>query len=131
LYNKIKYYITKYCSFSKCSNLFTNSSILNFLNISHIKQFLFQNKSSFYFLNNVDNYYFLKSLDFIKKDNFVAYKGSFFDEGAKRSDLIFPSSTFFEENYNYKSFNGLNLSTKKVISNKFYNNKQFFFFFYF
>ena len=129
LFDFIKSYIKQYFNFSKCSNLFTNSSVLNYLNISHLKQFLFKNVASFYFLNNVDNYYFLKSLDFLKKENFIVYKGSFFDEGAKRSDLIFPSSTFFEENYNYKSFNGLNLLTRKVISNKFYNNKQFFFFF--
>jgi len=131
LYLKLKNYIFKYFNFSWCNNLFSNVSILNYLNINHLKKFIFYNFSSFYFLNNVDNYYFLKNLDNINNkdmENFVVYRGSFFDEGVKRSNLVFPSSTFFEENYNYKSFNGLNLFTRKVISNNFYNNKEFFFF---
>jgi hypothetical protein len=84
------------------------------------------NYSSFYFLNNVDNYFFFKNIS--NKDNFIAYRGSFFDEGAKYSDLIFPCSTFFEENLNYKNFSGKNLFTKQVISTNFYNNNDFFFF---
>ena len=103
-------------------------SILNYLNLNHLKKFVFNNKySSLYFLNNVDNYYFLKNIN--KENNFIVYRGSFFDEGAKYSDLIFPSTTFFEENLNYKSFEGLNVYTRKVVSTNFYNNKEFFFFF--
>jgi hypothetical protein len=129
LYNKIKEYILKHFNYSSCFNLFSNVGILNYLNISHLKHFVFNGNSSFYFLSNVDNYYFLKNLDIKHNiDNFIVYRGSFFDEGVKRSDLVFPSSTFFEENYNYKNFSGLNLFTRKVVSNNFYNNKEFFFF---
>jgi NADH dehydrogenase/NADH:ubiquinone oxidoreductase subunit G len=64
----------------------------------------------------------------LNKDNFIVYRGSFFDEGAKYSNLIFPCSTFFEENLNFKNFSGKNLFTKQVISTNFYNNKEFFFF---
>jgi hypothetical protein len=129
LYNKIKEYVLKYFKYSLCSNLFSNVSVLNYLNINHLKRFVFNENSSFFYLNNVDSYNFLKNLDILHtKNNFIVYRGSFFDEGVKRSDLVFPSSTFFEENYNYKSFNGLNLYTRKVVSNNFYNNKEFFFF---
>ena len=128
LFNKIKEYLEIYYKFSWCNNLFSNVGVLNFLNINYLKNFIFNsNFSSFYFLNNVDNYNFLKNLNFNEK-NFIVYRGSFFDEGAKYSDLIFPCSTFFEENLNYKNFNGLNLFTKQVVSTNFYNNKEFFFF---
>jgi hypothetical protein len=128
LFNKIKVYLENTCNKSSCNNLFSNVGILNYLNINYLKKFVINNNvSNFYFLNNVDNFNFLKILN-NKKGNFVVYRGSFFDEGAKCSDLIFPCSTFFEESLNYKNFSGLNLITKKVISTNFYNNKEFFFF---
>lgn len=128
LYNIIKKYVNNNYIFSWCNNLFSNVGILNYLNINHLKKFIFNNKdSSMYFLNNIDNYYFLKNIK--KENNFIVYRGSFFDEGAKYSDLIFPSTTFFEENLNYKSFEGINVNTRKVVSTNFYNNKEFFFFF--
>jgi len=129
LFSKIKFYVQKYFNYSSCNNLFSNVSVLNFLNLNHLKKFKrFANmQSSLYFLNNVDNYFYLKNIS--KENSFIVYRGSFFDEGAKYSDLIFPSTTFFEENLNYKSFDGLNLYTRKVVSTNFYNNKEFFFFF--
>jgi hypothetical protein len=127
LFNKIKLYLENACNMSSCNNLFTNVGILNYLNINYLNKFKVNNNvSCFYFLNNVDNFNFLKN--FNSKGNFIVYRGSFFDEGAKCSDLIFPCSTFFEENLNYKNFSGLNLLTKKVISTNFYTNKEFFFF---
>lgn len=129
LYNKIKEYVQNNYNFSYCNNLFSNVSILNYLNFNYLNKFKFidNNKSSLYFLNNVDNYlYFLKNIN--KENDFIIYKGSFFDEIAKYSNLIFPSPTFFEENLCYKSFDGKNVFTRKVISINFYNNKEFFFF---
>ena len=128
LFNKMKIYIQNNYNYSWCNNLFSNVGILNYLNLNHLKKFIFTNKyPGLYFLNNVDNYYYLKNIS--KENNFIVYRGSFFDEGAKYSNLVFPSTTFFEENLNFKSFNGLNVYTRKVISTNFYNNKEFFFFF--
>jgi NADH dehydrogenase/NADH:ubiquinone oxidoreductase subunit G len=126
LYNKLKLYVYDNFNFSWCSNLFSNVSVLNYLNLNHLKRFVFNNKSGLYFLNNVDNYYYSKNIN--KENNFIIYRGSFFDETARYSDLIFPSNTFFEENLNYKSFDGLNVYTRKVVSTNLYNNKEFFFF---
>lgn len=126
LYSKLKLYVQDNFNFSWCSNLFSNVSVLNYLNLNHLKRFVFNNKSSLYFLNNVDNYYYSTNIN--KENNFIIYRGSFFDETAKYSDLIFPSNTFFEENLNYKSFDGLNVYTRKVVSTNLYNNKEFFFF---
>jgi len=127
LFNRIKSYVVNTNKMSSCNNLFSNVGILNYLNINYLKKFTFNYScSSLYFLNNVDNFNFLKFLN-KKKDNFLVYRGSFFDEGAKCSDLVFPCSTFFEESLNYKNFSGLNLFTKQVISTPFYNNKEFFF----
>ena len=130
LFKKIKNYIVSIFNKSSCYNLFSNVDILNYLNINYLNNsYLNNSRPSFYFLNNVDNLNFLKNINYqYNKANFLVYRGSFFDEGAKKSNLIFPSSTFFEENLNYKNFNGLNLFTKQVISVNFYNNKDFFFF---
>lgn len=123
-------YIQNNYKFSVCNNLFSNVGILNYLNINHLRKFTLNNNnnSNLYFLNNVDNYsYFLTNIN--KENSFIIYKGSFFDEIAKCSDLIFPSTTFFEESLNYKSFDGRNVFTRKVISTSIYSNKEFFYFF--
>lgn len=126
LFNKISNYVKNNYNNSWCNNLFSNVSYLNYLNINHIKKLVFNNVSSLYFLNHVDDYNYLKNLN--KKNNYVIYRGSFLDEGVKYSNLIFPMATFFEENLSYKSFSGLNVKTRKVVSTNIYKNKDFFFF---
>jgi hypothetical protein len=124
LFKMLQNYVLKYCIFSKCNNLFVNVGYLNYLNSNYIKKKIDLEKQSFYFLNNVDNFNFLNK---IKNNNFIVYRGCFFDEGAKKSNLVFPNLTFFEDNLKYKNYIGLTLYTRKVVSNTVLNNKEFFY----
>jgi hypothetical protein len=102
-----------------------NVGLLNYFNNNYIKKVVDFVKPGFFFLNSVDSFNSINKIS--SKNSFVVYRGSFFDEGAKKSDLVFPNLTFFEDNLKNKNYYGLNSFTRKVVSNSIFNNKEFFY----
>jgi Molybdopterin oxidoreductase len=125
LFKVLKNYVNKYCNNSWCNVLIFDVGKINFLFSNYIKKPINFINNMFLFLNNVDTFNFLNK--FIDKNNYIVYRGCFFDEGANKSNLIFPNLTFFEDNLKYKNYYGLNSVTRKVVSNQIFNNKEFFY----
>jgi hypothetical protein len=62
------------------------------------------NKNNFFYFSGVDNLNFLNSLSTL--NYFSVYKGCFYDNGASISNMIIPSFSFFESNFNYLNIEG-------------------------
>src|SRR5579872_5331465 len=77
--------------------IISNLTYLNYMELGLKLKNSFMLINSFIFLNNVDNEVFLRKLEEVK-DKFIIYSGSFFDLGAKVSNLILPVYMFFEYN---------------------------------
>jgi len=105
---------------SGCLNLFSNVGIINSLvyGFNNVKQNT-KTVSSFIFLESMDDSVLLNKMDFASKENFVVYKGCFFDNAAKLSNLVFPSLSFFEQRNLYYNCYGQLKSTKKVVHNEY------------
>jgi hypothetical protein len=85
-------------------------------------------KTNLIFLDNVDNFKYLNKIFSIK--DFIVYKGFFFNQGAKKANLIFPSLTFFEDNLNVVNYRNDYNKTKKItnLETIVLNSKKFYFF---
>jgi hypothetical protein len=120
LFNYSKYFFNKFFINSFNLNLFSNVGVINLLLVGGYYSFKNDElkRSSFVFFEALDE---ILSLNKITKfiDNFIVYRGSFFENGAKISDLIFPSLTFFEEKNFYYNYNGVLKNTKKIIHNEY------------
>ena len=91
--------------------LHSESGFLNFLEVFRNKRKI-SIKSKLNFLYNTDNN--LK----INKDSFNVYIGHHFTENAQESNLLLPSSTFFEKKSYYLNIEGKFQKTMKVLEKK-------------
>jgi hypothetical protein len=124
-----KFFLNKFFLFD-IKFIISNISYLNLLEtgavLPKINSFLDFTKS-FIFLQNVDDEIFLGKLNRIE-DKFVAYIGSFFDNGAKIANMVFPVSLFFEYNGLFLNLQAKLRKSVKVINPLFflYNTKELF-----
>jgi len=81
-----------------------------------LKSFLL-NKFNFVYFSNVDEFSFLNN--FSKSDCYLTYNGQFFDNGAKNSNLIVPSFTFFESDSEYLNIEGRVRKSLRVLSSSY------------
>jgi len=109
----------------KCNILLSNLTYLNLfeigLKVNKKRLINLDFGNSFFFLYNVDNEVFLNK--FIKNNvnRFITYFGSFFDIGAKISNLIFPLNLFFEYNGLFLNFEGKLRKSFKIINLNIFN----------
>jgi hypothetical protein len=103
---------------SFCINLFNNIGVINYYLLGNKKKQISFKNTQFIFLDSIDDYVFLNKFKNLK-NNFFVYRGFFFENGARISNLIFPSLTFFEFNNIYYNYQGILRSTKKIIHNEF------------
>jgi len=98
--------------FKKNVNILHNESgFLNFLEIFKNKK-KFKINSKLNFLYNTDNN------TIINKDSFNIYIGHHFTENAQNSNLLLPSSTFFEKKSYYLNIEGKFQKTMKILEKK-------------
>jgi len=108
-------------------NIITYNIILSTISLINYFEFFYVKISninlnlynSFVFLAQVDDELFLNKLYLLKdKDinSFFVYSGSFFDNGAKISNLIFPLNMFFEYNGLFLNLSGKFRKNRKVVS---------------
>src|SRR5690606_4752642 len=71
---------------------------------------------------NLDNEIFLNKFIYEGLNNFIVYNGSFFDLGAKISNLIFPINLFFEYSGLVLNFEGKLRKLLKIINFNIYNS---------
>jgi len=83
---------------------------------SGLNKFFF-NKNNFIYLSNVDDINFINS--FSNLNNFCVYNGSFFDEGAQISNIIIPTFTFFENDYEFLNIEGRVRKSLRVLSSSY------------
>jgi hypothetical protein len=118
LFNITKEFIKNNFINSFCTNLFNSIGIINYYLLGNNKKFFFFKKTQFIFFDMIDDNSFLNKFKFLN-NSFIVYRGSFFENGAKFSNLIFPSLTFFESNnYHYNCY-GILCNAKKIIHNEF------------
>ncbi|KAG2520262.1 hypothetical protein JM16_006817 [Phytophthora kernoviae] len=118
----------KNISFLKNSiNFFnTQTTLINFFEITFSKSKHFLNNSNIYYLFNTNLQNKLK----INKNDFVIYQGHHFTKDAQKSNLILPGLTFLEKNGMYINLEGfiqkniqvLNLNTEQRKDSIIYRN---------
>jgi len=112
--------------FSNVSIIFPFVGYLSFFEYnSGINKFLLNTKN-FIYLSNIDDINFLNK--FIKLNSYFIYNGSFFDEGAKLSNVVVPSFTFFENDYEYLNIEGRLRKSLRVLSSSYNLIEDFNFF---
>ena len=120
------FFIFEFCK-SFANKFFFNSFVLNLFNsVGIINSLLIgcnvrllTHLSGFLFLESVDDTMFLNRINNDHFETFVIYRGPFFESGAKMSNLIFPSTTFFEDKNSYFNYFGLLKNAKKVVHNEY------------
>lgn len=100
--------------FSNISVIFPFVGYISFFEFNGLFNKILLNKNNFIYLSNVDDINFLNK--FVKLNSLYIYNGSFFDEGAKLSNLIIPSFTFFENDYEYLNIEGRLRKSLRVLS---------------
>jgi hypothetical protein len=116
LFNYTKNFFSKFLN-SYCLNIFNNVGIINFYLIGYYKIKNIIKNSQFIFLDFIDDFYFFNKLKKFS-NNFLVYRGSFFDNGAKNSNMVIPSLTFFESTNYYYNYQGLIRNSRKIIHNE-------------
>jgi hypothetical protein len=100
------------------SIVFPFSGFLNYYELGQSFNKLLLNKFNFFYLHTVDNSFFF---NFFKKKlnfNFFVYHGYFFNFGAKKSNLIIPTFSFFERDILILNIEGkLRKSYKTIFNN--------------
>jgi hypothetical protein len=122
LINYINFFLNKNFIKLIINFVISNITYLNFFEVG----FFFRNKlifkkENFIILFNVDNNLFLNK--FLKQNlykNFIVYLGSFFDFGAKISNLNLPLALFFEFNGFFLNLEGKFRKLNKIINTSFY-----------
>lgn len=113
LFNYLKFsFLVKFKS-SFCFNLITTVGLLNYLSIIFKNKFInsdFILNNGFIFLENTG-----KNNVKVGGNNFIVYRGLFFDDIVNSFNLIIPTLSFFEAESKYLNFVGLLKKTKKVV----------------
>lgn len=113
-------FINKKLNFIKIINIFSNNSLINFMEIfGKINTKKNKIKNKILYLYNTKKFLNYKN----KKNNFIIYYGHHFTNDAMLSDIVIPSNTFFEERNIFVNVNG---SIKRNFSPiiKFLNNNK-------
>jgi NADH dehydrogenase/NADH:ubiquinone oxidoreductase subunit G len=125
LFNNLNYFLQNKNLQHKVNILVSNLTYLNCIELGlNFKKYLkFEN--SLIFLKNVDDEIFLKKLE-KAKNIFAIYSGSFFDIGAKFSNLVLPVSMFFEQVGFFYNIEGKYRKSLKVVDTTFfiYNSNE-------
>lgn len=100
--------------YSNISVIFPFVGYLNFFELNSGLNNIYLDRFNFIYLSNVDDVNFLNMLK--NEINYIIYKGSFFENGAKSSDLIIPSYTFFESDNEYINIEGRLRRSLRVLS---------------
>lgn len=100
--------------FSKISVIFPFIGYLSFFEMSsNFNKFLI-NSNNFVYFSNVDDLNFLNLFKRFK--NYIVYSGHFFDNGASVSNLIIPTYSFFESDFEFLNVEGKVLKSLRVLT---------------